>query len=68
MWEGLASATKSGTTTATNGAAPSSTSKGSTFDAVVTRVWGSDQISVTAKGDSSGKERRLQFASVRGPK
>jgi staphylococcal nuclease domain-containing protein 1 len=68
LWEGYG-ANKSGPTGTTNGAVQSSsTTKGSSFDAVVTRIWGSDQISVIAKSDASGKERRLQFASVRGPK
>ncbi|WVF72237.1 hypothetical protein IAT40_007049 [Kwoniella sp. CBS 6097] len=65
LWENLG-ASKSSTT---NGSAPSAqTTKGQQFDATVVRVWGSDQISVVAKGDDSGKERRLQFASVRGPR
>ena len=37
-----------------------------TFDAIVTRVWSGDQISVVDKDGS--KERRLQFSSTRGPK
>ncbi|EKM54097.1 uncharacterized protein PHACADRAFT_122832 [Phanerochaete carnosa HHB-10118-sp] len=37
-----------------------------TFDAVVTRVWSGDQISV-AERDSS-KERRIQLSSTRAPK
>ena len=68
LWEGYG-ATKGPSGTATNGTVNGSTStKGSSFDAVVVRVWNSDQISVVVKGDESGKERRLQFASVRGPK
>lgn len=53
---------------ATNKAvAPGSTSNGGsqTFDAVVTRVWSGDQISVLEK---SGKERRVQLSSVRAPR
>jgi staphylococcal nuclease domain-containing protein 1 len=34
----------------------------------VVRVWGSDQLSVVAKGDDQGRERRVQLASVRGPR
>lgn len=43
-------------------------SNGSTrqFDAVVTRVWSGDQISVLEKDGS--KERRIQLSSVRAPK
>jgi staphylococcal nuclease domain-containing protein 1 len=37
-----------------------------TFDATVVRVWSGDQISVVEK--DSGKERRLQLSSTRGPK
>lgn len=37
-----------------------------TFDATVVRVWSGDQISVIEK--DSGKERRLQLSSTRGPK
>ena len=36
------------------------------FDAVVTRVWSGDQISVCEKDGS--KERRIQLSSVRAPK
>ena len=36
------------------------------FDATVIRVWSGDQLSVVEK--ESGKERRLQLSSVRGPK
>jgi staphylococcal nuclease domain-containing protein 1 len=36
------------------------------FDATVVRVWSGDQISVVEK--ESGKERRLQLSSTRGPK
>ena len=44
------------------------TANGSTrqFDAVVTRVWSGDQISVLEKDGS--KERRIQLSSVRAPK
>lgn len=49
-----------------NGSAPST--KGSTFDATVVRIWGSDQVSVVARNDESAKERRVQLASVRGPR
>lgn len=67
LWEGYGAVKAS--TGASNGSAPIvGTTKGDSFDAVVTRIWGSDQLSVVAKGDSSGKERRLQLASVRGPR
>lgn len=36
------------------------------FDASVIRVWSGDQVSVVEK--ESGKERRLQLSSTRGPK
>ena len=36
------------------------------FDATVIRVWSADQISVADR--DSGKERRLQLSSTRGPK
>ena len=36
------------------------------FDATVIRVWSGDQLSVVEK--ESGKERRLQLSSTRGPK
>ncbi|KAJ3735805.1 hypothetical protein DFJ43DRAFT_1151026 [Lentinula guzmanii] len=36
------------------------------FEAIVTRVWSGDQISVAEK--AAGKERRLQLSSTRGPK
>lgn len=66
LWEGYgASATKGD---ATNGHAAATTTKGSSFDATVVRVWGSDQLSVVAKGDDQGRERRVQLASVRGPR
>ncbi|WVR05260.1 hypothetical protein IAU60_002272 [Kwoniella sp. DSM 27419] len=65
LWEGYGAAKAA----STNGAAPTvQTTKGTEFDATVVRVWSSDQISVVVKGDASGKERRLQFASVRGPR
>lgn len=69
VWEHQAPA-KSAVGAATNGtsALTASTTKGSSFDAVVVRIWGSDQLSVVAKGDDTGKERRLQLASVRGPR
>lgn len=54
----------------TNGSAGASatpaTTKGNTFEATVTRIWGSDQLSVVAKGEEA--ERRVQLASVRGPR
>ncbi|KAI0081272.1 transcription factor [Panus rudis PR-1116 ss-1] len=48
----------------TNGAVANGNAR--TFDAIVTRVWSGDQISVVEK--DSGKERRLQLSSTRGPK
>ena len=36
------------------------------FDAIVTRVWSGDQISVADR--ESGKERRIQLSSTRAPK
>lgn len=44
------------------------TSKGTIFDGTVVRVWGSDTVSVIAKGDEKNVERKLQLASVRGPR
>ena len=56
-----------------NAPVPSAKSNGSTtngasrsFDATVVRVWSADQISVVDR--DSGKERRLQLSSTRGPK
>lgn len=67
LWEGFGETGK-----ATNGAGAhpgaiaATTTKGQTFDATVVRVWGPDQLSIVAKGDD--KERRVQLASVRGPR
>lgn len=47
-----------------NGSAPNGHSR--IFDATVIRVWSGDQVSVVEK--DSGKERRLQLSSTRGPK
>ncbi|KAF7296136.1 Transcriptional factor [Mycena kentingensis (nom. inval.)] len=47
-----------------NGTTPSGQAK--VFDATVIRVWSGDQISVVEK--ETGKERRLQLSSTRGPK
>ncbi|KAF7315577.1 Transcriptional factor [Mycena indigotica] len=52
-------ASKSNGTTTPNGQAR-------VFDATVIRVWSGDQISVVEK--ETGKERRLQLSSTRGPK
>ncbi|KAG5730041.1 hypothetical protein E4T56_gene5842, partial [Termitomyces sp. T112] len=49
---------------ANNGSVSSGQSK--TFDATVVRVWSGDQLSVIEK--DSGKERRIQLSSTRGPK
>ncbi|KAK1924792.1 transcription factor [Papiliotrema laurentii] len=66
LWKSLGS--PQGAQGAQGAQAPASTTKGSTFDAIVTRIWGSDQISVVAKTGDKTAERRLQFASVRGPR
>ncbi|WVQ78068.1 hypothetical protein IAT38_000149 [Cryptococcus sp. DSM 104549] len=67
IWEGLVVPKAAG-----NGAGPAvagvATTKGTDFEATVTRIWSSDQVSVVERGDASGKERRLQFSSVRGPR
>lgn len=70
LWEGYGAAKGGSVGAATNGHANGTamTSKGSAFDAIVVRVWGSDQLSVVPNNDESGKERRIQFASVRGPR
>ncbi|KAF7306137.1 Transcriptional factor [Mycena chlorophos] len=47
-----------------NGTTPSGQAR--SFDATVVRVWSGDQISVVDK--ETGKERRLQLSSTRGPK
>ncbi|KAJ7703098.1 hypothetical protein B0H17DRAFT_1157205 [Mycena rosella] len=54
-----ATATTKSNVTAANGQAR-------VFDATVIRVWSGDQISVVEK--ETGKERRLQLSSTRGPK
>ncbi|WWC61150.1 uncharacterized protein I303_103729 [Kwoniella dejecticola CBS 10117] len=65
LWESFGASKSAG---AANGStAVAATTKGSEFDAVVSRIWGSDQLSVVPKGED-GKERRLQLASVRGPR
>ncbi|KAI8993849.1 transcription factor [Trametes punicea] len=48
----------------TNGAAINGSSR--SFDATVVRIWSADQISVVDR--ETGKERRLQLSSTRGPK
>ncbi|KAI9068054.1 transcription factor [Trametes sanguinea] len=48
----------------TNGAALNGNSR--SFDATVVRIWSADQISVVER--ETGKERRLQLSSTRGPK
>jgi staphylococcal nuclease domain-containing protein 1 len=71
IWEKFVAPTavKASSSGATNGAHPAvATAKGTSFDAVVTRIWSADSISVVAKDDAQGKERRLQLASVRGPR
>lgn len=54
-----ASATAKANGTTTNGQTRA-------FDAIVVRVWSGDQVSVVEK--DTGKERRLQLSSTRGPK
>lgn len=54
----------SSTSGKTDGATSSGHSR--TFDATVVRVWSGDQVSVVEK--DTGKERRLQLSSTRGPK
>lgn len=49
-----------------NGAATALNGNSRDFDAVVTRVWSGDQISVAEKDGS--KERRIQLSSTRAPK
>lgn len=56
-----------------NAPAPSAKSNGTaingnsrSFDATVIRVWSADQISVVDR--ETGKERRLQLSSTRGPR
>lgn len=53
-------------TVAAKGNGTTSTGQAKTFDATVVRVWSGDQVSVVEK--ESGKERRLQLSSTRGPK
>ncbi|KAH8828077.1 hypothetical protein DL96DRAFT_1601611 [Flagelloscypha sp. PMI_526] len=52
------------TSTKTNGTSSSGGSQ--SFEGAVIRVWSGDQISVVEK--DTGKERRLQLSSTRGPK
>lgn len=67
LWTGVATAAAgNGAAAAAGGVAH--TTKGQTFDATVVRVWGSDQLSIVAKDDKNEKERRVQLASVRGPR
>lgn len=56
-----------------NASAPSAKSNGTavngasrSFDATVIRVWSADQISVVDR--ETGKERRVQLSSTRGPR
>lgn len=67
VWESLAVPQGKG---AANGAVNGSpqTSKGTSFDGTVVRVWGSDTVSVIARGNEKNVERKLQLASVRGPR
>ncbi|WWD01433.1 hypothetical protein V866_008377 [Kwoniella sp. B9012] len=65
LWESYGTSKSNGTTNGTS--TPVSNTKGNEFDATVVRIWGSDQLSVIPKGDGQ-KERRLQLASVRGPR
>jgi staphylococcal nuclease domain-containing protein 1 len=52
------------TATKSSGSTPAGNSRN--FDAIVTRVWSGDQISVVEK--EGGKERRIQLSSTRTPK
>ena len=45
---------------------PAANGHAQNFDAIVTRVWSGDQISVAER--DSGKERRIQLSSTRAPK
>jgi len=47
-------------------AGPAATGHSRDFEGTVIRIWTGDQISVLEKG--TGKERRLQLSSTRGPK
>lgn len=55
-------------TSAPSAAKPGAVSNGQSreFDGTVIRVWSGDQVSVVEK--ETGKERRLQLSSVRGPR
>ncbi|ORX39823.1 hypothetical protein BD324DRAFT_615122 [Kockovaella imperatae] len=68
LWEGYGASRPASNGVNGHSSAPVATTKGSDFDAVVIRVWNSDQISIVAKGDAGEKERRVQLASVRGPR
>lgn len=71
LWENYVapSAGRPSNGAAANGAAAAApTTKGQAFDATVVRVWSADQVSVVVKGEAQGKERRVQLASVRGPR
>lgn len=47
-------------------AAQQATASGRSFDALVTRVWGADMLSIVKNGEQT--ERRIQLASVRQPR
>lgn len=47
-------------------AAQKAAASGRSFDALVTRVWGADMLSIVKNGEQS--ERRIQLASVRQPR
>ncbi|TYJ56577.1 hypothetical protein B9479_002669 [Cryptococcus floricola] len=68
IWENFAPvrATANGAPGAVAAQGPPST-KGTDFEATVTRIWGSDQLSIVERGEG-GKERRVQLSSVRGPR
>lgn len=67
IWEGYGAPAAAGASG--NGhAAPGTSTKGQTFDAVVTRIWSADQLSIVDKNDPKGVERRVQLSSVRGPR
>ena len=67
VWENFGpSKSSNGTATTNNGPVAAPTTKGNTLEATVTRIWGSDQLSIVPKGQEN--ERRVQLASVRGPR
>jgi staphylococcal nuclease domain-containing protein 1 len=79
IWESFQQPTRAappssnGAAQATAPAGPSAAAllKGKTFQAVVTRVWSGDSVSIVESGDANvfgGGERRVQLSSVRAPR